>query len=71
MVVAPLDDPCRSAFAGVEATAQFAVADEATGKQLELVNRRLDELHDFVQTLARVVADVPPEEIEDDDEPEP
>jgi hypothetical protein len=58
-------------FAGVEATAQLAAADEAAGKQLELVSRRLDELHDFVQTLARVVADVPSEGTEDDDEPAP
>jgi hypothetical protein len=58
-------------FAGVEATAQLAAADEATGTQLEVVNKRLDELHDFVQTLARVVAELPSEGAEDDDGTEP
>ncbi len=59
MVSAPLPQfkEVGGKFAGVEATAKLLEADAATAQQLDAVNKRIDDLVEYVGKIAALVAE--------------
>ena len=59
MVSAPLPQfkEVGGKFAGVEATAKLLEADAATAQQLDAVNKRIDDLVEYIGKIAALVAE--------------